>query len=685
MAPQTKQMALLAHARENATFDSQKLTNFIHDNEENVRSRRAAFARVEAALGLDDNMKLPRLYEGLDRDGLYIEGVRRARATTQDMLAHNHEHFKSLTERYHLTNASPFGMNFLMFRKTIELQATDAQKDYWLPLIDQMRINGAYVQTELGHGTFVRGIETTATFDEASGEFIIDSPTLTATKYWPGGLGISCTHVVVAARLLTKGQDHGMHWFVVQIRSLEDYAPVEGMELGDVGMKMAYNGTCNGYARFNCVRVPRDNLLAANAEVLPDGTYICRSNPAELSKLLYATMLDVRCVMIKCAGFGLAQALTVTTRYSVVREQGKPMFASGDAPEVALLAYKSQNYRLLTLISQAYAILSASKSFDEVYYGFVPERAKGRLDRLSYIHGLSTGLKAWATTIASAGADEARKMCGGHGYVALSGLPDMVATVSATATFEGDNYVMWQQLVRYLFKQIHAYISAEAVDAEMQEYLEGLKPYLGEKGSIQTDPDRLYEPATLLSIFRHRSHRLLAMAHVLVTQESKETSLADAWNKHMMIVLSAGHAYAEYIILRSFQDWVSKIQMTEPSLHLPLSRMCTLFALTTIVSPVSTFYAVPFAEDGMLSLDQLMHMRATINDLLDLLLPDIVALTDAWDFTDASLCSALGCRDGNVYERLMSWTRQLPVNNGDVVGKFWEGEAGIGNFLTTKL
>lgn len=31
MAPQTKQMALLAHARENSTFDSQKLTTIIYD------------------------------------------------------------------------------------------------------------------------------------------------------------------------------------------------------------------------------------------------------------------------------------------------------------------------------------------------------------------------------------------------------------------------------------------------------------------------------------------------------------------------------------------------------------------------------------------------------------------------------------------------------------------------------
>ncbi len=36
-------------------------------------------------------------------------------------------------------------------------------------------------------GTFIRGLETTATYDVAAEEFIIHSPTLTATKWWPGG------------------------------------------------------------------------------------------------------------------------------------------------------------------------------------------------------------------------------------------------------------------------------------------------------------------------------------------------------------------------------------------------------------------------------------------------------------------------------------------------------------------
>lgn len=105
-----------------------------------------------------------------------------------------------------------------MFIFTIEGQATDEQKAKWLPLARSNRIIGCYAQTELGHGSNVRGLETTATYDPKTQEFVMHSPTLTATKWWPGGLGKTANHAMVFARLITRGKDHGIHPFIVQIR-----------------------------------------------------------------------------------------------------------------------------------------------------------------------------------------------------------------------------------------------------------------------------------------------------------------------------------------------------------------------------------------------------------------------------------------------------------------------------------
>ena len=106
---------------------------------------------------------------------------------------------------------------------TIDLMGTDAQRAKWLPLARSCAIVGTYAQTELGHGTNLSALETTATYDAAAGVFVLETPTVTATKWWPGGLGKTTTHAVVMARLLLHGVDRGQHAVVVQLRDLETH------------------------------------------------------------------------------------------------------------------------------------------------------------------------------------------------------------------------------------------------------------------------------------------------------------------------------------------------------------------------------------------------------------------------------------------------------------------------------
>lgn len=73
----------------------------------------------------------------------------------------------------------------------------------------------------------MRGLETTATLDISTDELVINSPTNTSTKYWPGGLGLSCPYALVAARLIVAGTDYGVYVILVQLRSLTDLTPNE--------------------------------------------------------------------------------------------------------------------------------------------------------------------------------------------------------------------------------------------------------------------------------------------------------------------------------------------------------------------------------------------------------------------------------------------------------------------------
>jgi acyl-CoA oxidase len=79
---------------------------------------------------------------------------------------------------------------------TVKEQASEAQQAYWMPKILDYDIIGCYAQTELGHGSNVRGLETTATWDPVKKEFDIHSPHLTASKWWNGSMGRTATHAV---------------------------------------------------------------------------------------------------------------------------------------------------------------------------------------------------------------------------------------------------------------------------------------------------------------------------------------------------------------------------------------------------------------------------------------------------------------------------------------------------------
>ena len=112
----------------------------------------------------------------------------------------------------------PFMVTFSMFYSAVKGLGTEEQARKWLPLIREMKMTGCYAQTELGHGSYVQGLETTATFDRENQEIIINSPTITSIKFWPGDMAIYSNHAIVFAKLMVDGKAKGVHGFMVQTR-----------------------------------------------------------------------------------------------------------------------------------------------------------------------------------------------------------------------------------------------------------------------------------------------------------------------------------------------------------------------------------------------------------------------------------------------------------------------------------
>jgi len=150
---------------------------------------------------------------------------------------------------------------------------------------------GNYCQTELGHGSNVQGLQTTATLDKETDEWVINSPSIEATKWWPGDMGVIGTHSAVFAQTIVDGKNYGNNCFMVQIRDLETHRPLKGVEVGDIGPKFGFQSKDNGYAIFTHVRIPRTHILKRYLDVSPTGKVKRLGNPLVLYSIMMYTRL----------------------------------------------------------------------------------------------------------------------------------------------------------------------------------------------------------------------------------------------------------------------------------------------------------------------------------------------------------------------------------------------------------
>jgi acyl-CoA oxidase len=206
-----------------------------------------------------------------------------------------------------------------VFFKNLEAQMSPEQRAYWIPKADNFEIAGAYAQTELGHGSNVRGIETTATFDPDTDEIILHSPTLTSHKYWIGSLGVVATHTLVVARLIVKGKDLGNHVFLVQVRDMHTHELVPGVIIYEQGAKSmgTFSTMDNGAMQLTNKRIPRSQMLAGMVSLDADGTY----HPSTNSKHSYTSMILIRGLMSEEIGQDVSKAIVIALKYAAFRRQ----------------------------------------------------------------------------------------------------------------------------------------------------------------------------------------------------------------------------------------------------------------------------------------------------------------------------------------------------------------------------
>lgn len=567
-----------------------------------------------------------------------------------------------------ISEPTPYGLHASMFLVTLREQGTPEQQKIFLEKAENYKFIGCYAQTELGHGSNVRGLETTATWNPDDKTFTLHSPHLTASKWWIGSLGKVANHAVVIAQLYLNGKNHGPHPFVVQIRDLKTHQALPNIHVGDIGPKFGYNTMDNGFLLFKNVKIPHVNMLARFSRVDPSSNkYVRPSNPS----LIYGTLTWVRSNIVLQAGSVLARGVTIATRYCAVRRQFQDRDAPANEPgENQVLNYTMVQIRLLPLLAATYALHFTGKGMINLYQENQkrmngnadkadanrapgPEELNPGTDLLADLHATSCALKALASTTAAEGLEVCRRACGGHGYSSFSGIGSWYADYLPTVTWEGDNYMLTQQVSRYLLKSARSVLKGNAADNDTTRLLTDFV----RRRDIGAAFDVIGNDADLVAAYAWRVAFLTfeALRHRDEDKQSWNSLLVDFWR------LSTAHA--QYMIVKNFHDALNNPTTTnelDRDTVALLHKLFRLYALHTLETEASEFYS-----SAAVTVRQITLARTkAVMKLLEEVRPHAVRLVDAWKFPDWQLDSSLGRYDGKVYEDMFHRASEVnPLNS----------------------
>ncbi|KAI9271615.1 acyl-CoA dehydrogenase/oxidase C-terminal [Phascolomyces articulosus] len=538
-----------------------------------------------------------------------------------------------------------FGVHYGLFVGALQSNASPGQLSYWFEkgALSLSGMVGCFAMTEIGHGSNVPGLETTATFDEASDQFIIHTPTLTATKWWIGGAAHSATHASVFAQLIVKGKRYGTKVFVVPLRDPKTYNLLPGVNIGDIGKKMGRDGIDNGWIQFTNVRIPRGYMLQKHTKVSRSGEV----QEPKLQQLTYGALLQGRVAMVVDSGNVSKKALTIAVRYAAVRRQFANSKANGI--ETKLLDYPIHQRRLMPLLAQAFAMHFTGSEMNAMYNNMMtrldsaspddPDMAEV-IEMLKETHATSAGLKAFCTWNCLNTIEQCRQSCGGHGYSAYTGLAGMYNDFAVQCTWEGDNTILALQSGRYLISSYREAIAGKKLSPGVG-YLNNLNTLIGKRCGAAKVED-VVTPEIIIEGWQVVCANVVKNA-ALEFEECLKAGLDtdDAYEQCSQSRLYAARLHSYGYLFRRFAEGVSKV---EGDLKPILMDVCMLYGLYTVEENAGAFLQYEYFTPK-----QIEYIRAQTNVLCKAVRDQAIPLVDSFNLSDYVVNSPLGRRDGNVY------------------------------------
>jgi acyl-CoA oxidase len=540
-----------------------------------------------------------------------------------------------------------FGVQFGLWGGAIHHLGTTSHHERYLRQIISLQLPGCFAMTETGHGSNVQQIETTATYDPGTQEFVIDTPVEAARKEFIGNAARHGQMAAVFAQLIVDGESRGVHSLAVPLR--DDQGNLQpGVEIEDCGEKLGLNGVDNGMIWFRKVRVPREALLNRYGNVTPHGKY---ESPIEDPNKRFFTMLGTLVqgrVCISAGSISAAKtALTIAVRYGLRRRQ----FGPAGKMEVPVLDYRTQQRRLMPRLAKTFALHFAQEELSVKFHRVfsdpdVPDRERRQLE------SLAAGMKAIATWHSIDTIQQCRESCGGAGYMAVNRFAALKADIDIFTTFEGDNMVLILLAARGLLtdyaNDFGGMSPAEMVTFVASQAVETVAARLSPRkiGQVIADavPTRDGSENWLdrdhqLDLFRWRQ------AHTVSSVAGRfRRGLSEGYDPFEVFRAVADHAanaartYIDVVALEAFIRAIDECE--DAQVKRCLSLVCDLYALYNIESDAGYFQA-----HGRLNAPRSKAITREVNRLCNRVMAHSELLVDAFGIPDAIINAPIGLRD----------------------------------------
>ncbi|CAZ96523.1 acyl-CoA dehydrogenase family protein [Zobellia galactanivorans] len=509
-----------------------------------------------------------------------------------------------------------FGVQFGLFGGSIQKLGTKKHHDQYLTKTGKTELLGCFAMTETGHGSNVRGIKTTATYNKATDEIVIHTPGKNDNKEYIGN-ALHSKMATVFAQLIVNGKNEGVHAILVPLRNKE-HELLPGVTVEDNGYKLGLNGVDNGKIWFDQVAVPRENLLNRYGDIKEDGSYYSEiKNPNKRFFTMLGTLVGGR-ICVARAGLGGAKfALAVAIKHALKRRQFND---SVKIQEDLLMDYPSHQLRLTPLVASAYVYHVTLDKMMQLYCDpSEPDKRK--------VETQVAGLKSIITWYANDSIQECREACGGKGYLLENRIADLKGDVDIFTTFEGDNTVLLLLAAKGVLSDFKSEFNSAGFSAvlkilgmQINDKLTTINPIYSNK----VDKDHLYNPKFHKHALEYRTRRLTYTLAMRIRDYIKQgVPSYQAFLKVQTHLLALGKAYSNELAYNTFIDFIQDIE--DDKNRTLFQKLGTLHALHTIRQDAEWYL-----EQGYIGGTKSKAIRQRVERLCTELRPHIGVLVDGF-------------------------------------------------------